>query len=146
MVYNNFDIFIGNIDFNSMKNKLLCSFTSHNRLLDTIASITSRYAIMYDKMFVLESPQTTEYLITYNIDTENSVSEIPENTILLHRKKESNTLYTINALNTLIKHLNHGILDNQYKVNWVDYRNSVLLTQGPDLRIIETKIHKIVHL
>ena len=129
-----------------MKNKLLCSFTSHNRLLDTIASITSRYAIMYDKMFVLESPQTTEYLITYNIDTENSVSEIPENTILLHRKKESNTLYTINALNTLIKHLNHGILDNQYKVNWVDYRNSVLLTQGPDLRIIETKIHKIVHL
>ena len=146
MVYNNFDIFISSIDFGSMKNKLLCSFTSHNRLLDTIASITSRYAIMYDKMFVLESPQTTEYLITYNIDTENSVSEIPENTILLYRKKESNTLYTINALNTLIKQLNHGILDNQYKVNWIDYRNSVLLTQGPDLRIIETKIHKIVHL
>jgi hypothetical protein len=101
---------------------------------------------MYDKMFVLESPQTTEYLITYNIDTENSVSEIPENTILLHRKKESNTLYTINALNTLIKTLNEGVLDNQYKVNWVDYKNSVLLTQGPDLRIIETKIYKIIHL
>ena len=143
MVFNCSSIFINSID---MKNKLLCSFAAQNRLLDTIAGITSRYAIMYDKMFVLESPQTTEYLITYNIDTENSVNEIPENTILLHRKKESNTLYTINALNTLIKQLNNGTLDNHFKVNWIDYRNSVLLTQGPDLRIIETKIHKIIHL
>ena len=28
---------------------------------------------------------------------------LPENTILVHRKKETNTLYTINALNELIK-------------------------------------------
>lgn len=146
MFYNDSSIFISSIDSESMKNKLLCSFAAQNHLLDTIASITSRYAIMYDKMFVLESPQTTEYLITYNIDTENSVNEIPQNTILLHRKKESNSLYTINALNTLIKQLNNGVLDNQYKINWVDYKNSVLLTQGPDLRIIETKIHKIIHL
>ena len=129
-----------------MKNKLLCSFTAQNRLLDTIASITSRYAILYDKMFILESPQTTEYIITYNIDTENSVSEKPENTILLHRKKESNTLYTINALNTLIKELNNGMLDNQFKVNWNDYQNSILLTQGPDLRILNTKIYKIINI
>jgi hypothetical protein len=32
-------------------------------------------------------------------------------TILLHRKKESNTLYTINALNDLIKELNEGKAD-----------------------------------
>lgn len=146
MVYNDFDIFIGSIDFSSMKNKLLCSFAANNRLLDTIASITSRYTIMYDKMFVLESPQTTEYLITYNIHTENGVNEIPENTILVHRKKESNSLYTINALNCLIKQLNNGVLDNSYMVNWNDYRNSVLLTQGPDLRIINTKIYKIINL
>ena len=145
-VYNNYSIFLSSIDFSSMKNKLLCSFTAHNKLLDTIASITSRYSIMYDKMFVLESPQTTEYLITYNINTETGTNEIPENTILVHRKKESNTLYTINALNTLIKQLNNGIIDNSFMVNWPDYRNSVLLTQGPDLRIIETKIYKIINL
>lgn len=145
MVYDISPIFISSIPFD-MKNKLLCSFTAQNRLLDTIASITSRYAILYDKMFVLESPQTTEYIITYNIDTENSVSEIPENTILLHRKKESNTLYTINALNTLIKELNNGMLDNQFKVNWNDYQNSILLTQGPDLRILNTKIYKIINI
>ena len=145
MVYDISSIFISSIPFD-MKNKLLCSFTAQNRLLDTIAGITSRYAILYDKMFVLESPQTTEYIITYNIDTENSVNEIPENTILLHRKKESNTLYTINALNTLIKELNNGMLDNQFKLNWNDYQNSILLTQGPDLRILNTKIYKIINI
>ena len=117
MVYDISPIFISSIPFD-MKNKLLCSFTAQNRLLDTIAGITSRYAILYDKMFVLESPQTTEYIITYNIDTENSISEIPENTILLHRKKESNTLYTINALNDLIKKLNGGVVDPSYRVNF----------------------------
>jgi len=146
MVYSSLPIFITSTELETMKNKLLCSFTAPTRLVDTIANITSRYAIMYNKMFILESPQTTEYLITYNIDTENSVSEIPENTILLHRKKESNTLYTINALNTLIKQLNNGVIDNQFKVNWTNYQNSVLLTQGIDLRIIETKINKIIYL
>jgi hypothetical protein len=40
------------------------------------------------------------------------------NTILLHRKKETNSLYTINALNTLIKSLNNGFLDKNYMVDW----------------------------
>jgi hypothetical protein len=66
------------------------------------------------------------------------------NTILLHRKKESNSLYTINALNTLIKSLNGGVLDTRFIVNWQDYKNSILLTNGPDLRKLDTAIHKIV--
>jgi hypothetical protein len=85
-------------------------------------------------------------LITYNIDTDKPQTEIPENTILLHRKKESNTLYTINALNTLVKSLNGGVADSKFIVTWSDYRNSVLLTQGPDLRIINTKIYKIINI
>jgi hypothetical protein len=69
-----------------------------------------------------------------------------DNTILLHRKKESNTLYTINALNTLIKSLNEGFLDKNYMVNWADYKNSILLTNGPELRKLDTSIHKIINL
>jgi hypothetical protein len=136
---------MGNTEID-MKNKLFCSFTAHEYLPETIASITSRYPILYSKLFILESPQTTEYLITYNVDTEKPLTEIPDNTILLHRKKESNSLYTINALNTLIKELNNGMLDNQFKVNWNDYQNSILLTQGPDLRILNTKIYKIINI
>jgi hypothetical protein len=38
------------------------------------------------------------------------------------------------------------MLDNQFKVNWNDYQNSILLTQGPDLRILNTKIYKIINI
>jgi hypothetical protein len=76
-----------------------------------------------------------------------NTSDVPlPNTILLHRKKESNTLYTINALNTLIKSLNNGKLDKNYIVNWNDYKNSILLTNGPDLRKLDTAIYKIIDL
>jgi hypothetical protein len=145
MHFNLSSIFMGNTELD-MKNKLFCSFTAHDFLPETIAMITSRYSILYNKLFILESSQTTEYLITYNIDMEKPLDTIPDNTILLHRKKESNTLYTINALNTLIKSLNEGKVDSNFKVNWPDYQNSVLLTQGDDLRVINTKIYKIIYI
>jgi hypothetical protein len=66
------------------------------------------------------------------------------NTILLHRKKESNTLYTINALNTLISSLNNGRRDKNFIVNWNEYKNCILLTNGPELRKLDTSIHKII--
>jgi len=146
MILNNIPIFIGSTDLESMKNKLFCSFTPHIYLPETIASITSKYVILYNKLFILESSDTEEYLITYNIDTDSPLDHIPENTILLHRKKESNSLYTINALNILVKQLNNGILDKTFQINWNNYRNSVLLTQGEDLRIINTRIYKIINL
>eukprot|EP01052_Picozoa_sp_SAG31_P082805 SAG31_NODE_42899_length_269_cov_0.917647_1_plen_78_part_10 len=78
-------------------------------------------------MFVLFIKSTGEYVITYNVDQGN-VDTIPENTILVHRKKDTNTLYTINALNTLIKSLNGGVVDPKFRVDWKHYRNCVLLT------------------
>jgi hypothetical protein len=139
-------IFIGNTDYENMKNKLFCSFTHPEYLPETLAGITSKYVILYNKMFILESPDTQEYLITYNVDTEKPLNQIPDNTILLHRKKESNTLYTINALNTLVRQLNNGVADPTFVISWNNYRNNVLLTQGSDLRIIKTKIYKIINL
>jgi hypothetical protein len=94
-------------------------------------------------MFVLEIVGKDEYVVTYNVDQGN-VQTIPENTILVHRKKESNTLYTINALNELIKKLNGGVVDTSYKIDWQHYRNCVLLTQHNDLNQLNTKIYKII--
>ena len=101
---------------------------------------------MYDKIFVLESEDSDEFLCTYNIEVQSTNTRVLPNTILLHRKKETNTLYTINSLNLLIKSLNEGILDTSFRVEWQNYRNTVLLTQGDDLRKLSTKIHKIVNL
>jgi hypothetical protein len=130
-----------------MANKLFCTFTAPEELDETLDTLMTKYTILYSKIFVLESLSTEEYVCTYNIDTFNmSQQSVLPNTILLHRKKESNTLYTINALNALIKSLNSGVLDTNYRITWLDYKNSILLIQSNDLNIIQTKIHKIVNL
>lgn len=133
------------IDFKDLNNKLFCTFTSGEELETLIENITNSYTIMYNKMFVLFVKSTNEYVLTYNVDQGN-VNSIPENTILVHRKKETNSLYTINALNELIKRLNGGVVDVSYKVNWLHYRNCILLTQHNELKQLNTKVHSIVEL
>ena len=96
-------------------------------------------------MFVLHIKSNNEYVVTYNVDQGN-INDIPDNTILVHRKKDSNTLYTINALNELIKKLNGGVVDTNYPVNWQHYRNCILLTQHNEIKQLNTKIFKIVEL
>jgi hypothetical protein len=82
---------------------------------------------------------------TYNVDSFNISNVILDNTILLHRKKESNTLYTINALNDLIRSLNGGYLDTNYKVDWLTYKNCILLTTGGELKKLDTKVYEILN-
>jgi hypothetical protein len=124
--------------------KLFCTFTSPAELENTVNTINRRYAILFNKVFILESPQSDELICTYNIDAGNVIEAPMAHTILLHRKKESNTLYTINALNTLIKTLNNGYLDKNFIVDWNSYKNCILLTDGPNLRRLDTAIHRII--
>lgn len=131
--------------YQDMSNKLFCTFSTENELQSTLDSIQERYKIIYNKIFVLYSKSQDEYICTYNVDFGN-IGTFLENTILVHRKKESNTLYTINALNTLIKELNGGVLDTSYRINWPDYRNCILLTKGPELKRINTKLFNIIEL
>ena len=113
-IYNQYD-FTTDGDF--MNNRLFATFTQLDAIENLIDDLSSSYDIMYNKMFVLFVKSTNEYVITYNVDQGN-VNSIPVNTILVHRKKESNTLYTINALNDLIKKLNGGAVDPNFKINW----------------------------
>jgi hypothetical protein len=135
-------------DLNTIKdlnNKLFCTFTDPKNLDVLIEDIKAKYSIIYNKMFVLEIIGKEEYVITYNVEHAN-VSYIPENTILVHRKKESNTLYTINALNELIKKLNGGVVVSKFAINWNHYKNCILLTQHNELNQLNTKIFKIIEI
>jgi hypothetical protein len=133
------------INTRDVNNKLFCTFTNLEGLEDLISALTESYSIMYNKMFVLYVKSTDEYVITYNVEQGN-VDSIPLNTILVHRKKETNTLYTINALNDLIKKLNGGVVDPSYRVNWQHYKNCILLTNHNELKQLNTKVYKIVEL
>ena len=141
-IYNQYD-FTTETDF--MNNRLFATFTQQDLIEGLINELSSTYSIMYKKMFVLFIKSTNEYVVTYNVEQGN-IDTIPENTILVHRKKESNTLYTINALNDLIKKLNNGEIDPTYKIEWQNYKNCVLLTQQGEVKQLNTKIYKIVDL
>ena len=132
-----------NENFNDLNNKLFCTFTDQEGLENLLENIQSSYNVMYNKIFVLYVKNNDEYVCTYNVDQGN-IGNLPDNTIMVHRKKETNTLYTINALNELIKKLNGGVVDTSYRVNWLHYKNSILLTQNNELNQLNTKIHQIL--
>ena len=141
----NYDVVKHIKNISDLNNKLFCTFTDLDNLDGLLEEIKSKYTIIYNKLFVLEIVGKDEYVITYNVDQGN-VHTIPDNTILVHRKKESNTLYTINALNELIKKLNGGVVDSSYQVDWQHYKNCILLTQHNELNQLNTKIYKIIEL
>ena len=130
-----------------MNNKLYCTFTNVNDVDEIIDKIQTSYVILFDKIFVLESLDGEKIMLTYNVDMNNSLEEtLVSNTILVHRKKQTNTLYTINALNELIMSLNNGVLDKRFPIEWNNYRNCILLVQTEGFNRIDTKIKEIINL
>ena len=130
-----------------MNNRLYCTFTTNDNTENIIEKIKNSYVILFNKIFVLESLDGEKIMLTYNVDMNNSTRDsMVDNTILVHRKKQTNTLYTINALNELIKSLNNGVLDKSFAVNWNDYRNCILLIQTEGFNRIDTKIKEIINL
>ena len=130
-----------------MNTRLYCTFSTLDNFKEITNTIKSSYVILFNKIFVLESLDGEKIMLTYNVDLGNSSSEsLIENTILVHRKKQTNTLYTINALNELIKSLNNGVLDKTFSIEWNNYRNCILLIQAEGFNRINTKIKEIIKL
>ena len=128
-----------------MKTQLLCTFTTKDGLDDIIKSISDAYIIVFNKIYVLQNEDNINELIcTYNVDTSESVDyNKVSGTISLHRKKQTNTLYTINALNECIKNLNNGVLDQKFMIPWENFKNMLLITNSDGLNKINTRIYKI---
>lgn len=125
-----------------MNKKLFCTFTSYENLNELLDTIKTNFIIKQDKIFILKTLNTEEYVCTYNIEG-NNTSNFIDNTILVHRKKDTNTLYTINALNEVVKWLNGGIVDHSVKIDWTKFKNTILLTDNGGFKKIKTKLHKI---
>ena len=130
-----------------MNNRLYCTFTNVNDVDETLNTIKTSYVILFNKIFILESLDGEKIMLTYNVDMGNSSKDtMVDNTILVHRKKQTNTLYTINALNELIKSLNNGVLDKKFPISWENYKNCILLIQADGFNRIDTKVREIINL
>ena len=129
-----------------MRTQLLATFTTKEHLDDTVDSIQEAYSIVFNKIYVLQNEDNTNELIcTYNVDTQNGVDyNAVSGTISLHRKKHSNTLYTINALNECVKNLNNGVMDDKFVIPWENFKNMLMVTNSEGLNKINTRIYKII--
>ena len=129
-----------------MKTQLLATFTNKTDLDATIEKIKGAYTIAFSKIYVLQNENNINELIcTYNVDLANGADfNDVKGTISLHRKKHTNTLYTINALNEVIADLNNGVVDSKFIVSWENFQNTLLVTNSDGLNKINTRIYKII--
>ena len=129
-----------------MKTQLLATFTTKTDLDKTLENIKGAYTIAFSKIYVLQNEKDVNELIcTYNVDLEAGADyNDVKGTISLHRKKHSNTLYTINALNEVIASLNNGLVDSKFIVPWENFKNTLMVTNSDGLNKISTRIYKII--
>ena len=128
-----------------MNNKLYCTFLQDEGVDEVVDRILEEHDILFNKIFVLVALDDDKTMLTYNIDGPVYNLQLP-NTILVHRKKQTNTLYTINALNEVIRYLNHGVLDTTYQVDWSKFRNCLLLTRPGGFKKVRTRLKRIIEI
>lgn len=126
-----------------MNTQLLCLFTTKEEIDIAKDFILKNYTLTNPNVFILENKsKPDEFFITFNV--QKGSSAIPSNwkTILVHRKKQSNTIYTINALNEVVKSKTGGMLDNSYMIDWEEFRNCIITTSNLGYKKIPTKVFK----
>lgn len=111
-----------------MRTQLLCTFTNVDTVFGTIKIIKKTYEdneIQISTFSYLSDP--INIVCIYNVlDKSKRIKD----TISINKKKETTTYYSINALNALIMALNNEVLDKSYRINWTEYTNSLLLSNG----------------
>lgn len=126
---------------------LLASFVEKCNLYEAIEQISTTINISKRSIFVfINENNTDEYIFTYNMYPEYAnikFNSIWKNTISIHRKKQTNTLYSLNAMNELIKNKNGGFLNSNYMINWEQYRNKFLIIKMGKVISIPIRLIKL---
>ena len=126
-----------------MNTQLLCLFTTKEQLDKSIDFILKNYTLVNPNVFVLENKlKIEECYITFYVQKGSVAISSDWKTILVHRKKQSNSIYTINALNEVVKSKTGGMLDNSYMIDWEEFRNCIITTSNQGYKKIPTKVFK----
>tara|TARA_R100000808_G_C2111479_1_gene125411 strand:- start:342 stop:776 length:435 start_codon:yes stop_codon:yes gene_type:complete len=127
---------------------LLASFIkteSEEDVQQEVEFIVNNIEITNNLIFLLQNVDEPEKkIITYNAIVAQGQPFNPRLfTMRMHRKKQTNTLYTINALNKAVALQHDGETGKHLKLDWGEYENSVLLTSGSELTIHRVEVSKI---
>lgn len=129
------------------KSILMASFVKASELYEALDQISINAKISKNQIFVFKNLKNDgEYIFTFNINSENAnikFTSIWKNTISIHRKKQTNTLYSINAMNEYIKEKNGGVLNKNYRIRWEDFQNSIMVVKRGKLNVIPITLIKL---
>lgn len=128
------------------KRQLLCTFSNVSDFRNVIDQIRKFYTVYNDALFVFYNTKNVKDLyITYNIVNDNTNFPKFPGTISIHRKRQTNTLYTLNAMNQIIRDENNGVVDKTFQINWELYKDSLIITADNLIRVISIKIYDIIN-
>ncbi len=129
-----------------MKTQLVCTFIKKYQIDETLDDIKNEFTVLSNKVFLLRSNEImNELILSYNVLLDSHKEFLP-GSILVHRKKETNTIYTINALNELIMNLNNGVLDKKYPIDWENYQDTMLLKKPDGLKLLKIEVVRVYSL
>lgn len=121
-----------------MYRKLLCYFTTSRELDSTIDNIAKNFKVGGNRIFIFYNRFNPHQLFcTFTVD---ELYNLIDKIIIVHRKSETNTIYTINALNEIIKNCNNGLLVKDYQIDWSLYQNQLLLYKNSQVEVIEFEL------
>ena len=115
--------------------QLLCTFSNSVQYTDVLKEIPQQYKLIDNKIFIFAN-------LTFNVE-KNDLNNRFKGTISIHRKKQTNTLYTLNAMNKLIADENNGVYDKNFQLSWELYKNSIILTNDVGVKIVPLKLFSI---
>jgi hypothetical protein len=126
-----------------IQKQLLCTFANSLNYIDVLKEIPNQYTLIDNKIFVFANETNLrELYLTFNVE-KNDRNNRFKGTISIHRKKQTNTLYTLNAMNKLIADENNGVFDKNFQLNWELYKNSIILTNEIGVKIVPLKLFSI---
>tara|TARA_R110000824_G_scaffold3130_1_gene14460 strand:- start:879 stop:1331 length:453 start_codon:yes stop_codon:yes gene_type:complete len=127
---------------------LLASFLtteSEEKIAEEVQYIADNFELTNNYIFLLRDlNEPHKKVLTYNAVVErNKTLNQRLFTMRIHRKKATNTLYTINALNLAVAKDNNGETGRHLKLDWEKYSNSILLVVSRELKVHPVEVLKI---
>lgn len=115
---------------------------------EVVQSVLEKHHLTNKYIFVfVDESDPNRRIITYNAKIEKGKGVgLKYFTIRVHRKKKTNTLYTINGLNKALSEQYEGKQGKHLQLDWESYRNSILLTFGGSLKSIQLKLEKVLEI
>jgi hypothetical protein len=130
------------------RGSLLASFIKTEddaEVLAEVQRIADNLDLTNKLIFLLQDVDDPERkILTYNAEVGKGSPPLSRYfTMRVHRKKQTNTLYTINALNLAVAAAHGGQTGKHLPLDWETYRESLLLVVGGNLVVHKIKVIKI---